>query len=135
MGFGRDKVKHLISIGGWDAAHPDTTHTAEEYFTAWESFSDGLYDGLDWDLEGNDNLQSEWNYFSKRECAFSYPDAPTPSPCSPSPPLFLLLSLSLVSLSLSHSLSLSFSLFFSLSQPTNQPYAQPRPHSVPGADG
>mmetsp|Transcript_104297 Transcript_104297/g.300636 ORF Transcript_104297/g.300636 Transcript_104297/m.300636 type:complete len:362 (-) Transcript_104297:219-1304(-) len=65
MGFGRDKVKHLISIGGWDAAHPDTTHTAEEYFTAWESFSDGLYDGLDWDLEGNDNLQSEWNYFSK----------------------------------------------------------------------
>ena len=116
MGFGRDKVKHLISIGGWDAAHPDTTHTAEEYFTAWESFSDGLYDGLDWDLEGNDNLQSEWNYFSKREWAFLYPDAPTPSPCSPSPPLFLLLSLSL---------SLILSLLLSLSRTTNQPTNQP----------
>jgi len=67
MGYGRDKVKHLISVGGWDAPHPTTTHTAAEYKAAFETFSDGLYDGLDWDLEGNDNLLSTNNYFS-RDC-------------------------------------------------------------------
>jgi hypothetical protein len=67
MGYGRDKVKHLISVGGWDAPHPDTSNSAEEYAEAFEVFSDGLFDGLDWDLEGNDSLTAEWNYFSK-EC-------------------------------------------------------------------
>lgn len=67
LGYGRDKVTHLISVGGWDASHPDTSNTAEEYFEAFEKFSDGLYDGLDWDLEGNDSLTSQLNYFSK-EC-------------------------------------------------------------------
>lgn len=65
MGYGREKVKHLISVGGWDAPHPDTTHTAEEYAEAFNLFSDGLFDGLDWDLEGNDSLTSSANYFSK----------------------------------------------------------------------
>ena len=60
---GRDVV-HLISVGGWDASHPDTDFTAEEYFDAFQSFSSGLYDGLDWDLEGNDSLTSQWNYLS-----------------------------------------------------------------------
>ena len=41
-------------VGGWDASHPDTSHTASEYFTAFETFSNGLYDGMDWDLEGNE---------------------------------------------------------------------------------
>ena len=117
MGYGG--VKHLISVGGWDASHPNTTHSgeskrgakrrasnaisshencalvlsykrhllrnqrsnphpsfqpfsrfasliaAEEYAEAFETFSDGLYDGLDWDLEGNDALTSPWNYFSR----------------------------------------------------------------------
>ncbi|GMI42625.1 hypothetical protein TrCOL_g4590 [Triparma columacea] len=67
MGYGRDKVKHLISVGGWDAPHPDTSNTAEEYAEAFEVFSGGLFDGLDWDLEGNDSLTAKWNYFSK-EC-------------------------------------------------------------------
>ncbi|GMH85926.1 hypothetical protein TrST_g9946 [Triparma strigata] len=67
LGYGRDKVTHLISVGGWDASHPDTSNSAQEYFDAFEAFSDGLYDGLDWDLEGNDALTSQWNYFSK-EC-------------------------------------------------------------------
>ena len=34
-------------------------------FQAWTEFNkDGLFDGLDWDLEGNDDLTSPWNVFS-----------------------------------------------------------------------
>jgi len=71
MGFDRTKVKHLIRIGGWDSSHPDTTHTADEYYEALLKFnrkmSNGelMFDGLDWDLEGNDSLTSEWNIFTK----------------------------------------------------------------------
>ncbi|GMI30141.1 hypothetical protein TeGR_g10554 [Tetraparma gracilis] len=67
MGYTRDKVKHLISVGGWDAPHPETNHSAAEYKDAFIAFSDGLYDGLDWDLEGNDALASSNNFFSA-EC-------------------------------------------------------------------
>jgi len=64
LGFGRDDVTHLISVGGWDSPHPDTTFTAEQYAEAFETFSGGLYDGLDWDLEGNDSLTAPSNFFS-----------------------------------------------------------------------
>lgn len=39
MGYGY--VVHLLSVGGWDAAHPDTSFSAEEYFEAFEAHSDG----------------------------------------------------------------------------------------------
>ena len=61
---GYGDVVHLISVGGWDAAHPDTSFSAEQYFEAFEAFSDGLYAGLDWDLEGNDNESSPNNFFT-----------------------------------------------------------------------
>ena len=64
-GYGKDRVKHLISVGGWDASHPNTTHTPEEYFGAFNLFNkDGVFDGLDWDLEGNDKIDSTNNFFS-----------------------------------------------------------------------
>ena len=59
---------HLISIGGWDAPHPDTNWTGSEWFDAWERWNDALprpFDGFDWDLEGNDNLNASTNVFTQ----------------------------------------------------------------------
>eukprot|EP00039_Didymoeca_costata_P021634 m.345026 g.345026 ORF g.345026 m.345026 type:complete len:382 (+) comp25680_c0_seq1:131-1276(+) len=65
---------HMISIGGWDAPHPNTSFTGKEWFKAWEkwnleeisnpSLAFPGYDGIDWDLEGNDNQESQWNVFT-----------------------------------------------------------------------
>ena len=58
---------HLLSIGGWDAPHPDTSFTGTEWFHAWNEWNQGLpmpFDGFDWDLEGNDYLTSPYNVFS-----------------------------------------------------------------------
>ena len=30
---------HLISIGGWNAPHPDTAHTAEDTYKAWHQWN------------------------------------------------------------------------------------------------
>lgn len=58
---------HLISIGGWDAPHPDTTNSADLIYQNWVNWNNGLYDGFDWDIEGNDDLSSPYNYFTP-EC-------------------------------------------------------------------
>ena len=65
---------HMISIGGWDAPHPDTSFSGEEWFEAWDEWNRGEvaqpalgffgYDGIDWDLEGNDTPSSPWNRFT-----------------------------------------------------------------------
>jgi hypothetical protein len=49
---------HLISIGGWNSPHPDTTHSAEVVFQHWHEWNtvtiadptQGFYgfDGFDW---------------------------------------------------------------------------------------
>ena len=67
-------VIHLISIGGWNSPHPDTRVTPESMFHAWntwnrETISDedlGFYgfDGFDWDIEGNDSIESPYNHFT-----------------------------------------------------------------------
>ncbi len=69
-------TSHLISVGGWDAPHPDTSLTGAQWFSAWDAWNKaaavaaggagdvGLFDGVDWDLEGNDDLSSEWNHFT-----------------------------------------------------------------------
>ena len=47
---------HLITVGGWDAPHPDTSFTGAEWFQAWHEWNQALpmpFDGFDWDLEGN----------------------------------------------------------------------------------
>lgn len=58
---------HLISIGGWDAPHPDTSASGAEWFTAWRAWNAALprpFDGFDWDLEGNDLPDSPYNEFA-----------------------------------------------------------------------
>ncbi len=74
----RDKgftdVVHLISIGGWNSPHPDTSNPVEEVFAEWERWNNefvarpdlGFYgfDGFDWDIEGNDTPSSQYNHFT-----------------------------------------------------------------------
>mmetsp|Transcript_29264 Transcript_29264/g.59860 ORF Transcript_29264/g.59860 Transcript_29264/m.59860 type:complete len:366 (-) Transcript_29264:141-1238(-) len=63
------QTTHLISIGGWDAPHPDSSFTGHEFFDAFDTWNQALprpFDGFDWDLEGNDNLKASSNAFSAR---------------------------------------------------------------------
>ena len=65
---------HLMSIGGWNSPHPDTSNSAEDVFTALDKWNrevaarpdDGFFgfDGWDWDIEGNDNPASPFNTFT-----------------------------------------------------------------------
>jgi len=62
---------HLISIGGWGVAHPDTHFSAQQWYTAWKTWNNGLltqygfdFDGFDWDAEGEDTVAGPDNYFS-----------------------------------------------------------------------
>jgi len=58
---------HLISIGGWDAPHPDPAFNGSEYFAAFDAWNRALprpFDGFDWDLEGNDNPAAASNAFT-----------------------------------------------------------------------
>lgn len=64
---------HLISIGGWNALHPDPTNTAEQIFIEWKRWNSEVmanselqfsgYDGIDWDIEGTDDVANERNHF------------------------------------------------------------------------
>lgn len=68
------RTAHMISIGGWDAPHPDTSFSGQRWWEAWEAWNQhevaskefGFpgYDGIDWDLEGNDAPTSPWNEFT-----------------------------------------------------------------------
>lgn len=53
---------HLISIGGWNAPHPHTAHSAQETFDALHRWNMGLpfggFAGFDWDIEGHDAPES-----------------------------------------------------------------------------
>ena len=64
---------HLISIGGWNSPHPDTRNNASAYFEAWLKWNHEIanlslgfegFDGFDWDIEGNDDMKSIYNYFT-----------------------------------------------------------------------
>lgn len=52
---------HLISVGGWDAPHPNTSVPVGDVYANWVRWSKGLFDGFDWDLEGNDDPSSPNN--------------------------------------------------------------------------
>ena len=69
-------VINLISIGGWNSPHVNTNFTAQEYFNEWINFNEKIsnkecdfygFDGIDWDIEGNDNMKSSINYFTYKE--------------------------------------------------------------------
>ena len=55
---------HLISIGGWNSPHPDTSNSPSDVYHAWVEWNDGLFDGFDWDVEGNDDPLSPYNHFT-----------------------------------------------------------------------
>jgi hypothetical protein len=60
-------TSHLISIGGWNTPHPDTSISGEGWFRAWDAWNAALpepYDGFDWDLEGNSDVNSPYNTFT-----------------------------------------------------------------------
>ena len=69
-------VVNLISIGGWNSPHPDTSFSAEDYYEEWIEFNNKIsnesldfygFDGIDWDIEGNDNMSSSINHFTFEE--------------------------------------------------------------------
>ena len=69
-------VVNLISIGGWNSPHVNTEFTAEEYLQEWINFNKNIsnkeydfygFDGIDWDIEGNDDFKSSHNYFTYKE--------------------------------------------------------------------
>ena len=47
---------HLISIGGWNSPHPETSNSAEDIYASWVEWNNGLFDGFDWDIEGKHNV-------------------------------------------------------------------------------
>ena len=65
---------HLISVGGWNSPHPDTSNSAQrvfDHFNRWnrETIANkemGFlgFDGIDWDIEGNDDMSSAYNTFT-----------------------------------------------------------------------
>ena len=64
-GIGYSHVVHLVSFGGWDGQHLDTKLTAQEWYSIWKnSIASSIFHGIDWDLEGNDNLTSMNNVFT-----------------------------------------------------------------------
>ena len=65
----REKYKHVVHLaafGGWNGPHPPTFSNGSslsgekwcEVFMKFNEESGGLFDGIDWDYEGNDNLDA-----------------------------------------------------------------------------
>ncbi len=61
---GYDDTIHLVSFGGWNGPHLDPKLGAVEWFDVWKKATGGVFHGIDWDLEGHDDLQSPTNTFS-----------------------------------------------------------------------
>eukprot|EP00980_Cylindrotheca_fusiformis_P030938 scaffold25659_cov132-Cylindrotheca_fusiformis.AAC.2 len=55
---------HLVSFGGWNGPHLDTSLTAERWYRIWKDHVGDIFHGIDWDLEGHDDLASPTNVFS-----------------------------------------------------------------------
>jgi beta-glucosidase len=63
---GYDDTVHMISFGGWNGSHFDPFfQTAEDWYFVWKSEVGKIFHGIDFDFEGNDNLNSPLNFFSK----------------------------------------------------------------------
>lgn len=76
------KTLHLVSIGGWNAPHPDNRADGKTWFEVFDKWNKELgkkfqpnahvgvggdqkfFAGIDWDLEGNDKLDSIYNHFN-----------------------------------------------------------------------
>ena len=72
---GYDDTVHLISFGGWNGPHLETSTgkeqgsnnielAVEEWYKAWKLYAGDIFHGIDWDLEGHDDLESKTNMFT-----------------------------------------------------------------------
>jgi hypothetical protein len=61
---GYDDVVHLTSLGGWNGPHLDPDISASTWYEQWKRLCGSTFHGLDWDLEGNDDLESPYNVFT-----------------------------------------------------------------------
>lgn len=61
---GFDYVLHFASIGGWNAAHLNEDIPAQAWYQAFNDSVGDVFDGIDWDLEGNDEIHSKQNFFT-----------------------------------------------------------------------
>lgn len=59
-----DNVVHLVGFGGWNGAHFDEMYPSQMIYDSWKRAYGNVFDGIDWDFEGNDDLQSPYNYFT-----------------------------------------------------------------------
>ena len=51
-------VAALCAFGGWNGPHPSTELSGAAWYDCWKAWNDdlgGLFDGVDWDLEGHDD--------------------------------------------------------------------------------
>jgi hypothetical protein len=62
---GYTDVLHFASVGGWNGAHLDTDISADEWYAVFKDRVGDIFDGIDWDLEGNDQMESPYNFFTK----------------------------------------------------------------------
>jgi hypothetical protein len=61
---GYGDVLHFASVGGWNGAHIDTNITPSQWYGVFTEVVGDIFDGIDWDLEGNDVLSSPYNFFT-----------------------------------------------------------------------
>ena len=61
---GYGDVLHFASVGGWNGAHVDTTIAPSQWYRVFTEIVGDIFDGIDWDLEGNDALNSRYNFFT-----------------------------------------------------------------------
>lgn len=57
-------IVHLASFGGWNARHLGEDYSSREIYEAWKELVGDVFDGIDWDLEGNDDVKSPYNHFT-----------------------------------------------------------------------
>mmetsp|Transcript_15774 Transcript_15774/g.22533 ORF Transcript_15774/g.22533 Transcript_15774/m.22533 type:complete len:425 (+) Transcript_15774:51-1325(+) len=66
--LGHMDVIHLVSFGGWNGPHLPSGYDGKDLFYAFHNWNTPngckLFDGIDWDLEGEDNLQGKNNLFT-----------------------------------------------------------------------
>ena len=61
------KVVHLAAFGGWNGPHPPTKLNGQEWCEVFMDFNKAkgyIFDGIDWDYEGHDNLNSPTSKFT-----------------------------------------------------------------------
>lgn len=62
-----EHVVHLAAFGGWNGPHPPGQLTGKQWFNIFHQFNidNGyLFDGIDWDYEGHDDLDADTAKFT-----------------------------------------------------------------------